>query len=121
HNAKFDLAMLENAGVKVADTIHDSMAIARLVNSELFLNDFSLDKCAQKLGYRKDDKVAAYIIQHKLYKQLAGPDGKGKGKKDLLYTLVPLELMVPYGEKDAEITYKLGVFQREALVSYARS
>lgn len=107
HNLKFDLAMLAQEGIKVAGTWHDSMVVARVLDSTLWQGDFSLDACGKRLGYEKLDTVKNYLLANKLF-TVEKVDGKKTQKKNLHYALAPLDLIAPYCEKDTEITYRLG-------------
>lgn len=113
HNAKFDLAMLFNAGCELDPAmVHDTQVMARLVFNEHM--KYSLDACAKRdLGVNKDDAVEKYIRKHKLWKW---KDAKKK-KKDKYYWKVPPKIIVPYGCRDVELTYRLGVFQRDSLAA----
>ncbi len=110
HNARFDLAMLRNLGIEVGGTIHDSMAIARVLDSTLFPNQFSLNECARSIDMQKDDAVKTWILKNKAFTESTS-QGKKTKSKNLHFDRVPLSLIVPYGEQDAEITFKLGAWQ----------
>ncbi len=110
HNARFDLAMLRNSGIEVGGTIHDSMAIARVLDSTLFPNQFSLNECAKKIDLAKDDAVKAWILKNKAFTETTS-QGKKTKRKNLHFDRVPPEIIVPYGERDAEVTYALGAWQ----------
>lgn len=94
-HAKFDLEFLHRFGIDVhPDTvIHDTLAMGRVINNEEL--SLSLDALSERcLGERKDDAVARYVEEH------------GCGYQD-----VPLDIMVSYAEKDAMLTYRLGMWQ----------
>ncbi len=114
HNAKFDLAILRRAGWEVVGTVHDTMAVARVLDSTLFPNQFSLDECAKRIGYAKSDIVKTWLLKTKSYTEETTP-GKKTKKKNLHFSLAPWDLIVPYGEQDGEITFRLGEYQRRAL------
>lgn len=114
HNAKFDLAVLRREGWAVAGTIHDTMAVARVLDSTLFPNQFSLDECAKKIGYRKDDTVKSWLTETAGFTRETAP-GKKTAKKNFHFEQVPFDIIVPYAERDAEITFKLGCHQLGAL------
>lgn len=119
HNAKFDLAMLCRAGIPTASgTIHDSMCVARILDSTLFPNEFSLDACAKKIGYVKQDIVKEFLLKTRCYSEEKSP-GKKTTKKNFHYSLAPWDLIVPYGEKDGEITYRLAEWQLSELAAQA--
>jgi DNA polymerase-1 len=112
HNAKFDMKMLSREGFSLEGTVHDTLAVQRLLNSELMPQDFSLDKVATSYGYKKDDTVLKYILENKLYTEEKIATGK---KRNLHFQLVPLELISRYAEKDARICYDIGIAQMKAL------
>lgn len=115
HNAKFDISMLARAGLPAPrGRIHDSMCIARVLDSTLLPGQFSLDACAEKIGYRKNDVVKTFLLSAGLFTEEKAP-GKKTVKKNFHYDKVPFDLIVPYGEKDALITYKLGAWQQQDL------
>jgi DNA polymerase-1 len=102
--------MLAKEKLYVKGRVHCTMALARLVrNDEL---KYSLDACARRIGYEKDDTVEEYISENKLYEKVSIP---GKKQKETIkyYNQVPLNIMVKYGEKDAMLTYKLGIYQEQ--------
>lgn len=106
HNAKFDMAMLKVEGIEIAGTIHCTEVHGRLVDNTLFT--YTLDALAAKLGHKKDEAVKEYIKTHGLYDI---EDGIKKPR----YDKVPFNIMAKYGQKDAEITFKLGEWQVERL------
>lgn len=114
HNAKYDMAMLATKGLSLRGTIHDTMIVARVLDSTLWQGDFSLDACAKRLGYEKLDTVKNYLLANKLY-SVEKIDGKKTQKKNLHFALAPWDLIVPYGERDAEITLRLGQRQLQDL------
>jgi DNA polymerase-1 len=114
HNAKFDMAMLARHGIRLAGTIHDTMVTARVLDSTLWVGDFSLDACAKRLGHEKLDTVKTYLLANGLYDE-ERVEGKKTKTKKLHFSLAPWDLIVPYGERDAEITYELGARQRQDL------
>jgi DNA polymerase-1 len=116
HNAKFDLAMLANLGLEVAGEIHDTEVGARLEYND-HLN-YSLDACAERIGLKKDDAVKEYVKKHKLW-EWETFQGEQLGDKRLFFDRVPFELIVPYAEKDARITYQLGRHQEAELIKLA--
>jgi DNA polymerase-1 len=118
HNAKFDLHFLNVEKIKIPSRVHCTEAIARLVwNTHM---SYSLDDCVKRdLGLAKDDKVKAFMDKHKLYTMEKKPGAKTR-KKNYHYDKVPLEIIGPYGIKDADLTYRLGVFQIEEIDRIAR-
>lgn len=110
-NAKFDLRFLLQLGItlKPTVTIHDTAVGARLLKSDL--RSISLDAIAAEfLNSRKDDKVLAYIDEHSLW-EWADIPGIARRSKNLFFNEVPLEIIQPYAEMDARLTYDLGIFQ----------
>jgi DNA polymerase-1 len=111
HNAKFDMAMLKVEGINIAGTIHCTEVHGRLVDNTLFT--YTLDHLAGKLGHKKDDAVKNYLKENKLYR--LEKNNLDEEIKIPRYDAVPFEIMSKYGQKDAEITYKLGEWQRQEL------
>lgn len=112
HNFKFDLHFINNEGIAVAGPTHCTMATMRLIHSELL--SYSLDSCVKHaLDKAKDDKVMAYIREHKLW-TLEDCPGKAKNKR-LHFDRVPLEIIQPYAELDARLTFDLGIWQLKKL------
>lgn len=109
HNAKFDLAMLAQEGLHVKGKIHDTMVIARVLDSTL-MHDFSLDSLAKTYGYRKDTAVEEYIQKNLLFTYEMVP-GKKQRIKNMHYDRVPFEIISKYGENDARITYDIAIRQ----------
>lgn len=113
HNAKFDAAFLLKEGLDVfKHTVHDTMAIGRVVENTA--PSLTLASLGAKLGHKKLDVVKEYVETNKLYTKTAD------GKKILHYDKVPNEVMPPYAEADARITYQLGVYQNVQLDIQAR-
>jgi DNA polymerase-1 len=107
HNAKFDIAMLSEAGITVGDKIFCTQVNARLIHNDLL--KYSLDALAKLwLGKEKDPAVNAYIKANDLYKV-------SHGEKTKCFDRVPLSIMVPYAEKDTELTWKLAQYEIEQL------
>lgn len=119
HNAKFDMHFLLNEGLDLREprfTIHCTEAIGRVEYNDHM--SYSLDNLGQKLGYKKMDAVKDYITKHKLYEWEYPVEKKNKVKKPF-YDKVPLDVIVPYGEMDARITYQLGQSQTVSLMGQA--
>lgn len=110
HNAKFDMAILDKEGLALRGTVHCTMALERVRHNDLF--SYSLEACAERIGYAKDRAVEDYIAKNGL-KTPAFFEGK-KLKPLLHYNRVPLGLIVPYALTDAKIAYKLGDEQEKA-------
>lgn len=115
HNAKFDMHMLRASGIELNPLahIHCTAAIGRVCYSAL--PSYSLEYCAKYFcGEDKDDKVKEYILKNGLWEWETVP-GKKSRSKNLHYDRVPYELIRPYAEQDAKITWKLGEKQRAIL------
>lgn len=112
-NAKFDMAFLAKEGIEVKSIVHDTKSTARLINSNL--PSYSLDALAKLcLGKAKDDAVKAYIMEHKLWHWQKVP-GKLMRQKHLRFDKVPLDVIVPYAELDARLTYDLAEWQLKTM------
>lgn len=108
HNAKFDLAMLQNECPLPHMDIHDTMVGARLLYNDH--HRYNLDSCVQRdLGLKKSDLVMKFITDNKCYETTQG--SRGDQEKKLQFDRVPFGLMYEYACKDAAITYELGVYQ----------
>lgn len=116
HNAKFDIHMMGNEGVNFKGQIHCTEAVARIVYNDHI--EYSLEACAERIGFQKDKTLKEYILKNNLWKWEAIP-GKKTRTKNLFFSRVPLSLIQPYGEQDALITFKLGEYQREELSKIA--
>lgn len=109
HNARFDLAFLAKESLELKCKIHDTMSLMRLINNDL--PSYSLDNLSKLcLKKDKDDKVKEYILKNKLWKWERIP-GKLVRNKKLHFDKVPLEIIQPYAELDARLTYDLGQYQ----------
>lgn len=108
HNAKFDMAALAKEGLFLRGEIHDTEVTARLIRNDHI--KYGLAECAERIGLAKDDAARDYILKHKLWQWEEIPGKKGRVKR-MFFDQVPYEIMSAYGEKDAEITYKLGEYQ----------
>jgi DNA polymerase-1 len=104
HNAKFDLGMLKNSGLDVKGPIFDLWTLDRLHDNQHY--SYELDKVAKRWGREKDDAVTDYIKKHKLSKWVEIPH-LNKKYQEKYYSQVPLEIMRPYAENDARITYDI--------------
>ena len=101
-NSKFDLAMLDNAGISLVGDVWCAQAMARIVNSEA--NPFaSLADYGKALKFDKDDGVEAWFKANKIK------------KADKKYYQVPFDIIVPYGLKDVAVTYRLGMSQKASI------
>lgn len=118
HNAKFDLSMLAAEGLSVHGTIHDTEVMARLVRNDHM--SYSLASCAERIGLKKSDAVDDYIAEHKLFTWKETP-GKKKRVKVPHFQKVPYDIIAPYGEQDARITFALGMYQRQMITEKSNS
>lgn len=112
HNAKFDLAMLKNVGLPITGKVHDTATVARLLRNDRL--KMSLEACAGEIGLHKKDEVKAYVKAHNLFTVVNVP-GKKTRVKRLHYDRVPFEIMQPYAEQDARITYDLAIHQMKVM------
>lgn len=104
-NAKFDLAALFREGIEVRGDCIDVLVLARLIHNDHF--EYSLAACAEREGLKKDDAVEDYISKEGLWEWEIIPGKKQRGKNKF-FNKVPPDIIVPYGKKDAAITYSLG-------------
>lgn len=114
HNAKFDLAFLHQENLEILGKIHCTQAMERVVFNDYPPGSYDLDSCARRLGFEKDDAVEKYITSHKLW-TYTGEEKPGTKQKLKHYENIPFEIIHPYAEKDAEITFKLGEYQTETI------
>ena len=98
HNAKYDLQMLERAGVKLGGLHWDSLEAMKLLNEN-------------ETSYALKPLVSKYLNIDSLgYAELFG---KGTG-----FDEIDLDTAVAYAAKDGDITYKLYEFQRYHLAQH---
>ncbi|MAI66583.1 MAG: DNA polymerase I [Phycisphaerae bacterium] len=90
HNIKYDLVVLENAGVVVKGPLHDTLIAAWIVD-------------ASRSGYSMD-AVALGTLD---YECLSIKELIGTGKNQLTFNLVPLADAYPYASEDVDITFQL--------------
>jgi DNA polymerase-1 len=114
HNAKFDMGILYQEGLEIAGTVHCTQAIGRVIKNNI-LGGYSLHATAKRYGLEKSEKVEEYVKKHGLYEMLSTP-GKKKKSYTPHYDKVPLEVIAPYGEKDAFLTRHIGLQQQKELV-----
>ena len=111
HNAKFDMAMLHQIGMPVGGEVRCSVALGRVLRGDLM--SYSLDALAKRwLGAEKSDAVKDYCKKHKLFIEVEDTKHPGKRRKDYCFHAVPLDVIVPYAELDAKLTWELGEFLR---------
>lgn len=109
-NAKFDMHMLAKEGVQLSGEIWDVLVIAKCLNNSHMA--YGLDSVASRLGYEKLNTVDKYIDANKLYTVERLP-GKKTRTKNKHFDLVPFHIMHEYAERDARITYDIGIKQME--------
>lgn len=114
HNAKFDLAMLRMENIELGGTIHCTEAIGRVERNSRI--KYSLDTLATEIGFQKDEAAMAYVKKHGLYETVT--DENGETEKKPVFAKVPFDIIVPYGERDARITFQLGKHQLEKIASF---
>lgn len=113
HNAKFDWHFVEKEGIDVKAQVWCTETMARVLDNDHL--EYSLDACVRRaFNEAKDDAVEEYIKEHKLWKWVTIP-GKKTRFKEKYYDRVPFSIIVPYGSKDASLTFRLGEYQRERL------
>lgn len=112
HNAKYDMAILNNEAFELAGEIHCTRVIGRVVYNEHF--SYSLDVSLERIGLKKDDAVEKYIEDFKLYDIVKIP-GKKTTVKNKHYDRVPFDIIVPYGCRDGSGTIALGCYQQEEI------
>lgn len=111
HNAKFDMHLLANENLFLGGRVHCTKVGAFLEYNEHM--SYGLAACAERIGFKKDDAVEAYIKANKLSTQVAIPGKKVRARlKD--FTAVPFDIMFPYGCTDADVGYRLGRHQEAA-------
>lgn len=90
HNIKYDLVVLEKAGVVVKGTLHDTLISAWILD-------------ASRSGYSMD-AVALGALD---YECLSIKELIGTGKNQLSFNHVPLADAFPYASEDVDITFQL--------------
>ncbi len=121
HNAYFDHWQIYQAGIKIESNLWCTLLGSRIEKNTHMKH--SLDAAGARIGYEKSDAVEDYIKEHKLWEWVDIPFKK-KRVKNKFYWKVPLDVIAPYGEKDAQITRALGIHQfqkiREMKNTYAK-
>ena len=109
HNAAFDARFLNNEIPMFdhLDRIEDTAIVAKLFNENL--HSYSLDALSELyLGENKETQM---------YQQLAdlfgGPATRNVQMRNI--SRAPVDVVAPYGIKDAELTYRLWAFFQDAL------
>ena len=114
-NAKFDMHMLAKEGLFIRGSIWDDLVMARIEANHHM--QYSLDKCAERIGLEKSDAVNNFIKQFRCYKKERVP-GKKQVKNNPQFWVVPLDIIAPYGITDAEVTFKLYEHQEKFFREY---
>lgn len=109
--ANFDLPIMSMDKIEVLGVVHCTKAIGRVVYNDY--RTFSLEDQLERIGRHKDDRVMAYIKEHKLWTELPKPNGDTY--KQLHFDKVPFEIIMPYGCTDGSETLFLGNYQREKI------
>lgn len=118
HNFQFDLAMLANKNIHISGELHCTKVVARLLSNQE--QEYSLDACAERIGYKKSNAVESFISENKLFSWETIP-GKKQRVKNKFYWQVPKNIIVDYGLQDATVCYALGENQSEACAEVAKS
>lgn len=111
-NAKFDMAILSRDGCEILGTIYDTKAIARVLKNDRLSLD--LDSLAADIGCRKSDAVKEYILENGFWEWFKVP-GKNRKTKIMYFNKVPFEIIQPYAELDARLTYDIHTHQQAEL------
>ncbi len=114
HKANFDQHALADEGIFIAGEIHCTKAIALVEYNAHGKGQYSLGDCAERIGEKKDDRVDAYIKEHKLTSKVTIP-GKERVETVKHFDRIPYRLIVPYALDDAKITRRLGKQQEVAI------
>jgi len=114
HNAKYDMAILKNDHLKIYGYLWCTMTMARIERNDHM--QYGLDACAKRIGFSKDKTVEEYIDEHKLFTYETFK-GKKIKKKNKHFDQVPLDIIRPYAERDAEVTHLLGQSQWKSIAT----
>jgi len=90
HNIKYDLVVLENAGVTMRGTLHDTLIAAWLID-------------ASRSGYSMD-AVALGTLD---YECISIKELIGVGKSQITFDQVPIIDACPYAAEDVDVTFQL--------------
>ncbi len=90
HNIKYDLVILENAGVTVKGPLHDTLIAAWIID-------------ASRSGYSMD-AVALGMLG---YECISIKELIGSGKNQITFDKVPILDACPYASEDVDITFQL--------------
>lgn len=119
HNAIFDLAMLKKENLFIKGKVYCTMTLERVIrNNRMQYGLDALAKVYEKIipgmTLKLGDEVKEYITKNRCFTKHK-IEGKDTLVKKMHYDFVPLDLMARYGHRDAEICFKLGVFQRDLI------
>lgn len=106
HNAKFDMWKLLLENIRLSGGVHCTQSVERFIYNQYI--KYSLAACLERRGRQKNDAVAAYIDEHKLW------TGTGDAKRKH-FEKVPFPTMFRYACIDAEEVRWLGLDQRREL------
>jgi len=108
HHMKFDIHMLQAAGVDIDPRKCEcTMIRAALINEHY--REYSLDACARRnLGEKKHDEI---------YQELANMFGGKATRKVQMKNIskAPSRIVDPYAKKDVEVAMKLWLWQEEEI------
>lgn len=108
-NAKFDMAMMWREGIDMRESrIWDVLVAARLIRNDFMKYD--LASVAERTGLAKSKEVDEFIKKHRVYSYITIP-GKKSRVRAYHFDKVPFDIIRPYAEKDAEITFHIGAKQ----------
>lgn len=103
HNAKFEMTFLDHQfGVQINGEIWDTEVMAKLMYNNHY--KYSLQACAERIGSTKYKPMADWI-------KVNGPQ----------YDKAPRDIIVPYVEQDARLSYLLYLEQRDMFREWQKS
>lgn len=102
HNAKFDMHMLFNVGIKMKGKIHDTVVLAKLVNENRL--SFTLKDIAERMK----DGIVKFEYMVDAYKKM---------HKISDYRNIPKELLTEYANADVWNAYLLFIYEYPKLVN----
>lgn len=114
HNAKFDMAMLEQIGLKLSGRIFDLWVADRLHDNQHM--DYGLDEVAKRWGYKKSNAVMEYLKANKLFEKKKFTHLNVE-RTDYFFDRVPMDIIRPYAENDATITFNIFEKVHDTLVA----
>ncbi|GEO80060.1 DNA polymerase I [Pararhodospirillum oryzae] len=100
HNIKFDLHVLAGAGLDTVTPLDDTMVLSFVIDGSR--HGHGMDELAQRHLGRTTIPFEAVC---------------GKGKNQITFDLVPLDQAVRYAAEDADVTLRLHVVLRQALLA----